>query len=224
MYFKKFDTSPTSPSNTASHQYQTNVTAPASESEKTYESYANINLLDEPYTFDIPIYLNMPSVVSLPSVASIVNTLSEIKVDGKPISSFDRDVIEYTVYVPRDYTSVKIEATKDDNASVVTGLGSVTLAYEKTEHQIIVTAENGSKKTYKLIIIKVEDTTTVKDILSNLSVKVTGNIMNNISPDTASNTLIQSILKNSPTASVTIYNDKGVAINGASAIVTGGRI
>lgn len=224
IYFKKFDTSPTSPTNTASHQYQTNVTAPASEAEKMYESYVKTNVLNEPYTFDIPIYNNMPSIISLPNIASTNNNLSEIIIDGKKVHNFDPDVIEYVVYIPNNYTSVKVEATKSDNLSKIDGLGVINTSGNTIEHKITVTAENGAKKTYKITLIKAENTTTVDDIVSNLSVTINGNVMSNISPETAVNTLVQSILKNSPTSEVTVYDSKGVVLKGASFLPTGGKI
>lgn len=218
LYYKKFDIVG------FWHQYMTNILAPIQEGESAYNGYLEAGILDSPIEFDIPIYINMPTSISLPEIASIVNTLEEIKVDNKIIEGYDKDVIEYTVYVPINYTSVKIEATKSDNKSTTEGLGVVNLKETTTIHQIIVTAESGAKKTYKITITKVEDTTTVNDILSNLSVKVNGNIMNHIHPETTANTLIQSILKNSPKAQVVVYNSKGVAISGASLLETGGRI
>ncbi len=218
LYYKKFDLKG------FWHQYMTNILAPIQEGESAYNGHSETGILDSPIEFDIPVYQNMPNSVSLPEIASIVNTLDEIKVDNKVIEGYDKDVIEYTVYVPMNYTSVKVEATKSDNKSSVAGLGAIELKETTTAHQIIVTAESGAKKTYKITIVKVEDTTTVNDILSNLSVKVNGNIMNHIHPETTANTLIQSILKNSPKTTVTVYDSKGTIITGASLLETGGRI
>lgn len=224
MYFKKFNSSPTSPHGIAAHQYQTNITAPCSESVKEYTAYKNTNTLDNNFVFDIPIYNNMPSVVSLPEIASTENSLKEIKIDGKLISGFDEDVVDYTVYVTKITTSIKIDVVKKDENSTVNGSGTINLTNDKTNHEIVVTAENGLIKTYRLEILRVEDNTSVEDIINNLSVKVNEGYMNHISPDTVSNTLIQSILKNSPTAKVTIYNKNGNAIEGATLIETGGSI
>lgn len=224
MYFKKFNSSPNSPAGAGAHQYQTNITAPCSESVKEYNAYKNTNTLDNNFKFDIPIYNNMPSVVSLPEIASNINTLKEIKVDNKVISGFDEDVVDYTVYVSKVTNFAKIDVIKKDEASTVEGIGTINLDEDKTIHEIIVTAENGLIKTYRLEILKVEDNTSVEDIINNLSVKINGSYMNHISPDTVANTLIQSILKNSPTAKVTIYNKQGNAIEGAALLETGGSI
>lgn len=224
IYFKKFNTHPNSGYNKFTHQYQTNVTAPTSESVTTYEAYKEQNLLNSAFVFDIPIYLNMPDVVSLPDIASTDNLLNKITINGNPISSYDKDVLEHTVYITNDISSVNISVEKSDINAKVTGTGTIMTTNEITEHQIIVTAENGNVRTYRITIKKVADSTTVDQILSKLSVKISGKTMNNISPETTSNTLIQSILKNSPTASVTIYNASGKAINGSSLLETGGSI
>jgi len=224
IYFKKFNTHPKSGYNAFSHQYQTNVTAPTSEAITTYEAYKEQNLLNQAFTFDIPIYLNMPEVVSLPDIASTDNLLTKILINGTLISSYDKDVLEHIVYITNDTSSINITVEKSDINSTVKGIGTVMTTNEITEHQIIVTAENGNVRTYNLTIKKVKDTTTIEQIISKLSVKVSGNIMNHISPETTSNALIQSILKNSPTASVTITNSSGKVINGASLLETGGSI
>ena len=222
IYFKKFNTNGSNP---FTHQYQTNVTAPTGEAVSTYEAYQTIGLLENSFVFEIPIYNDMPETVSLPDVSSSNNNLTEIKVDGNLISGYSKDIYEYTVYVPNTYTSVKIEATKEDNGTTVLGLGNISLKETTTSHEIISVAENGNRKTYRLNIIKVEDKTTVDDILKNLSVLVNNEgIMYKISPGTTANTLIQSILKNSPKATVTIYNSSGAGITGGTLITTNSRI
>ena len=223
LYFQKFDVSPTSPTE-FTHQYQTNITAPCSEAANAFSEYEEQNFLNLPFTFDIPIYDNMPSVTSLPLVASTVNTLKEIKVDGKVLTGYDEDVVDYTVYINNTKNTVNIEVTKKDNASTVTGIGEITLTGDETLHEITVTAESGLKKIYRIKLVKVEDSTSVNDILSNLSVKVTGNIMNHISPETLISTLEQSIYKYSPRATVTVFSNKGEALSGTTLLSTGQTI
>lgn len=223
LYFQKFDLK------NFWHQYQTNINAPGSEGIDAFLAYQKAGIVDSALEFDIPIYNNMPSVVSLPLVASIINTLDDIKVDGKSISGYDIDVVDYTFYVKATQTSVKIEGTKTDPKSTVTGLGTINLTENETDHSIVVTAENGAKKTYRIKFIKIVDTRpdaliTIEDIISKLSVKVNDNTMNHISPETVANTLIQSIQKVSPNTTVTIYNKSGNPIEGASLIETGGQI
>lgn len=63
LYFQKFDV--VKPG-LYWHQYMTNVSAPHSEAEMTYKKYKELNILENPYVFKIPIYRNMPSVQHLP--------------------------------------------------------------------------------------------------------------------------------------------------------------
>lgn len=218
LYFQKFDVEQ------FWHQYQTNVTAQISEGIDAFLAYQKANLINGPIEFDIPIYNNMPSVVSLPTVASTINSLKEIKIDGKSITGFDPDIVDYIVYVQDTKTSVTIEGIKMDNKSTVTGTGSVLLTGETTSHQITVTAENGFKKTYHLEIKKAKDATTIEDILNNLSVAVNGDLMSKISPGTHVGAIEQSVAKTSVNATVTVYTSTGNIVSSSSPLMTGYKI
>ena len=61
MYYQKFNTGPNAVSNRYTHQYMTNILAPASESLSTYETYESLKLLDKAYAFKIPVYNSMPT-------------------------------------------------------------------------------------------------------------------------------------------------------------------
>lgn len=58
-YLQKFNVKPTNNSSLYVHQYQTNIGAPSSESSITYGTYSSLGLLNNAYTFYIPIYDNM---------------------------------------------------------------------------------------------------------------------------------------------------------------------
>lgn len=61
LYYQKFNTGPNATSSRYTHQYMTNILAPASESLSTYNSYNNLKLLDKEYVFKIPVYNSMPT-------------------------------------------------------------------------------------------------------------------------------------------------------------------
>ncbi len=61
MYYQKFNTGPNATATRYTHQYMTNILAPASESLSTYDSYNSLKLLDKAYVFKIPVYNSMPS-------------------------------------------------------------------------------------------------------------------------------------------------------------------
>ena len=61
MYYQKFNTSPNAYYSKYTHQYMTNILAPAGESLSTYESYSNLKIINKGYVFKIPVYTNMPT-------------------------------------------------------------------------------------------------------------------------------------------------------------------
>lgn len=61
MYFQKFNVSSYRTGTLHTHQYQTNIMAPSTESAMVYESYKNSGKLNNSYTFTIPYYEGMPS-------------------------------------------------------------------------------------------------------------------------------------------------------------------
>ena len=96
--------------------------------------------------------------VSEPKPASEVNTLKALSIDGYELSpSFSEDALEYSVTVPSTVNSVKINATKKDSASSVSGDGEKEVLEGSNKFEIVVTAESGATRTYK-IIVNVEDT------------------------------------------------------------------
>lgn len=63
MYYQKFNTGPNATATRYTHQYMTNILAPASESLSTYESYKSLGLLDKGYVFKIPVYNSTPNTL-----------------------------------------------------------------------------------------------------------------------------------------------------------------
>ena len=85
------------------------------------------------------------------------NYLSSLKVDGYSISpKFNKSTTKYNVSVPNDVRKVKISGTADDKGASVSGLGEKSLKEGKNEFDIVVTAENGNKKTY-ILTVTVQD-------------------------------------------------------------------
>lgn len=79
------------------------------------------------------------------------NNLSSLKIDhGSLTPSFDKNVTEYTVNLTKDITSLTITATPSDTKAKVSGAQKVDLKPGLNKISITVTAENGSKKVYKI--------------------------------------------------------------------------
>ena len=79
------------------------------------------------------------------------NNLKDIKVEGYEISPvFNKDTLEYTVKVDEDVTKIKVIAYVEDNKAKVNGEGELEVTQGNNSFNIVVVAENGSEKTYKL--------------------------------------------------------------------------
>ena len=97
--------------------------------------------------------LSLTKQVTVTKPKSSDNTLSDLKVDGATVSGFSGSKTSYTL---KDNTgsSITITATANDSKASVTGTGSKKLKYGKNTFGVTVTAENGAKKTYNIIVNK----------------------------------------------------------------------
>jgi len=95
------------------------------------------------------------------------NNLSNLKVDGSTIVDFNKSVTSYDLGNTSS-TSITIEATKEDSKASISGLGIKTLDYGTNSFDIVVTAENGTKKTYTIKITR-PDTRSTDNTLTSLS-------------------------------------------------------
>ena len=218
LYYQKFNTA-SAPYYT--NQYMTNIMAPTQEGESMYDTIVELSLLENAYTFEIPVYNNMPDSTGLPNIANTDNSLKSITINNKTIDNFDTDVLEYNFYVTKDTDTAIINAVTNASSSTAKYETNVKLNEEKTTITILVTAQSGHQKTYTVHIIKVESVTTINDILSKLSVKVTDNYMKNISTGTSANSLILNIRQADPNASIVYKNASGVTISNTSTFATG---
>ncbi|MBR0515313.1 MAG: PT domain-containing protein [Eubacterium sp.] len=146
------------------NQYMSNIQAPASEANSQYWAYADNDLLDSSIVFKIPVYKNMPSeAVEKPDDSGSPNNwLSSLSVKKnedtektyKLSSEFSGDVKSYSVTVPKSLDKVYIStSTVNENASV-SGDGWVSIPDSTNNIKIVVTAQNGNKRVYKLKITK----------------------------------------------------------------------
>jgi beta-N-acetylglucosaminidase len=140
-----------------SHQYMGNIMAPATESKSIYKSYNNLGILDIPYLFIIPYYRNMPEkACELPksSNGSPNNWLSSLTVEGYKFTFDGNKTSGYQITVPESISSVNISAKSISSKATIEGTGKVNINPGHNNIKIIVTAENGNKKTYYIDIIK----------------------------------------------------------------------
>ena len=187
------------------NQYMTGIAAPMSEAKTLYSAYKEGNLLDSNFEFIIPVFKNMPAEVSQALDRNSDTSLTTIKVDGKVITGFDLDVIEYNYNAITDSDTINIEAKPLYSTSSVTGTGEYKFENGKVQVKLVVTSEGGNSKTYVVNISKVSpsESVTTDEIVSKIGTKVNGDNMYGISPDTSVTTIINTITKNKGTAKIT---------------------
>ena len=77
--------------------------------------------------------------------------LKSLSVEGATLTpAFSADVTEYSTEMEAGVTKINIVATKSDSKSSVTGAGEKDVTEGMNKFEIVVTAENGSSKTYVL--------------------------------------------------------------------------
>ena len=82
-------------------------------------------------------------------VLSSNNNLSSLEIVGESIV-FDKNITTYTVRVSHATKSITINATAEHNNAIINGTGQHNLAFGDNKIDILVTAENGTKRTYTI--------------------------------------------------------------------------
>lgn len=79
------------------------------------------------------------------------NDLASLTVSEGTLSpAFDPEITEYTLNLPKDNKELTIKASTKDSKAKINGAGKVTLKFGQNVIEVVVTAENGSKKTYRI--------------------------------------------------------------------------
>lgn len=108
----------------------------------------------------------------IPPKSSNTN-LSSIKINGVELSNFDPNKTSYTLK-STEASSIKVTASASDSKATIVGTGTKSLSYGVNTINIVVTAENGNKKTYTLKITR-NDNRSSENSLLDLSINP-GNI------------------------------------------------
>lgn len=95
------------------------------------------------------------------------NSLSDLTVDGETVKNFNEELLEYTLdNVPYTTTSIDIGATAKDPDATIKGTGKKGLKTGLNTFEIVVTAQNGTEKTYKINITREKNDNAFLRILS----------------------------------------------------------
>ena len=224
LYYQKFNVV----NKVWTHQYMANVMAPASESVTIKKAYSKLGILDNNFTFIIPYYRNMPKEACEPPIKSNANPnnwLSSLKVGNYDIEFDAGKTSGYSLTVGGDVSSVKVSATTVNAKATVSGTGTVNLKEGKNTINVVVTAENGDKRTYTVNITRnIENKIPLKSIsLNKTEVSMfdgdttTLNVTYNPSTTTDDKTVTWS---SSNTKVATVSNGKITAIGEGTATIT----
>lgn len=153
MYFQKFNTS----GGNAGHQYMGNILAPLHEAKTIKKTYSELGILDKSFTFIIPYYRNMPKEPCGLPASNNLNPNNWLKAlyfidnsTGKDyISGFDGADLTWNLGTVKS-NSFTVKATPVNSKATVSGVGKVTLKEGQNTINIVVTAENGQKRTYSI--------------------------------------------------------------------------
>ena len=79
-------------------------------------------------------------------------TLSELSINGTPVTGFDPEIYEYHIALPLGSTNVNIQAESDDLcvSEPIAGTGNLEISSSKTTHVITVSSESGYQADYAL--------------------------------------------------------------------------
>lgn len=223
LYYQKFNVSPDAYYSTYTHQYMTNIQAPATEGNQSYNSYKKSELLNQPLIFEIPVYKNMPSYTSLPNSGNTNTDLKGLEIDGYSLTpKFDNDVLSYEVYVPTSTEKVLVEAIPETNLTTITGIGEI--AIPDVENTITITAKSqaGTEKKFTITIYKVDDTTKVSDVITESSLLINGNTIQNIKNSTTIASFKDKLIK-SGAQSIVIKDKNGNDIENTNTLMATGQ-
>lgn len=153
LYLKKFNVQG---KEIYSHQYMTNTQAAAAEAFQVAKAYNKIT--DGKITFRIPVYRNMPeSNTEKPKGdGNPVNYLKNIEIEGYQFAPVFRTYEQkYSLIVEKKVKEINISAEAYNNKAVVNGdVGKFALNKGMNKAEIVVTAENGAKRSYIIYVYR----------------------------------------------------------------------
>ena len=220
LYYQKFNVGPNSKFSKYTHQYMTNIQAPATEGNQTYNSYKKSKVLDQTFIFEIPIYNNMPEYTSLPKSGDTNNDLSKLIVDNYELSpKFDEDILEYEVFVPLELDKINVSAASTSSKATVTGTGEYELKENETDITVTVTSEVLEEKKYIITVKKIDIKLSVDDIVSNSGFTKTDNFITKLNNGTLASYIKNTLISEGATK-VIITKEDGSEIKDTDIITT----
>jgi len=153
LYLKRYNLTQPNP---YTMQYSTAIYGAKSEGDILGRGYSE-ELRESALTFYIPVFEEMPEEpAEKPTGDGSPNfKLSSLSVAGYNLTpDFDDDTLEYSLVVPDHVKQLTIEAKAVDEKATIEGIGEVELTEVLNSFEVVVTAENGNKRTYTVVIAK----------------------------------------------------------------------
>lgn len=93
--------------------------------------------------------------IGTPVIKDSNNYLSALSITDYTISpAFNKNTTSYSLTVPNDVSSVTVNATKESAKATLTGTGNKNLSVGANNISVVVTAENGNKRTYTITVTR----------------------------------------------------------------------
>ena len=216
LYLKKFNVQGDNP---FTHQYMTNAQGASTEAASLAKGYSS-EMRKASLSFLILIFKNMPEkAVAQPTKDGSPNMkLSSLSVSGFGLTpEFNADTLEYMLVVPPSTNSITVYATAMHEKAVIVGTGTLTINEDNHVYDIVVTAENGDVRTYKLNVAK-ETSENFGKVTFSGTYSVTGNVVYGIVPNVTVATMKSSLMAE---GSVIVKNSAGVTKDDTAVIASG---
>ena len=103
------------------------------------------------------VYATENSVDEVKSEKSSNANLDNLGIKPYDFYGFEEDILEYTIEVPEKTEKIEIYAEVQNKNATVTGTDEVELVLGKNTNEVVVTAEDGTAKTYVINVIRDND-------------------------------------------------------------------
>ena len=231
IYYQKYNTSSYTRNSLYAHQYMTYIAAVAYEGSDTYDAYYAAGLINKAYTFVIPVYNNMPEATTMPSSLNPNNYLKSLKIDGVSVPSFDGDITSgYKLNVSNSKTSVKVTAE-----AIVSGTDidlnnkDINLNVGDNTINLVVTALNGEKRTYTVIVTREQGNNTEtntsnqtpSEVMNNTNLKIDDSYVGNLNINNTGDTIRNKVISINSNASISIKDSTNKSKDLSNKLATG---
>ena len=204
------------------NQYMQNIQAPRSEANSTYKSYNQLNMVNQSFTFYIPVYNNMPATTALPNKNSPNNYLKTLTINingsgATSVTGFDGAKTDYTYNLENEKKTVVFAGTTVRSDAKITLPTTNELAVGENIFNIVVTAANGNKRTYKVTINRAAPTgeyKTIEQILEDTKLNIDGDYITGLTLTTPVTSFNDLVTASEPKASVVVKRGSTVLTSG----------